>query len=83
MTEVLSTTTQKGTERGVRRATTLRVRDFIVLISCFAAVLVLLLVTGSIGLIESAAALIAAGAVAWAYYVGDGFARLGRGRRRR
>ena len=71
MTEVLSTTTQKGAERGIRRATTLRVRDFVVLISCFAAVLVLLLVTGSIGLIESAAALIAAGAVAWAYYVGS------------
>lgn len=71
MTEVLSTTTQKGAERGVRRATTLRIRDFIVLVSCFAAVLVLLLVTGSIGLIESGAALIAAGAVAWAYYVGS------------
>jgi two-component system phosphate regulon sensor histidine kinase PhoR len=71
MTEALATTTQKGAERGVRRATTLRVRDFVVLLSCFAAVLVLLLATGSIGFIEAAAGLIAAGAVAWAYYVGS------------
>jgi two-component system, OmpR family, phosphate regulon sensor histidine kinase PhoR len=60
-----------GARKGVRRATTLRVRDFIVLVSCFAAVLILLLVTSSIGLIEAIVALIAAGAVAAAYYVGS------------
>jgi len=60
-----------GTRKGVRRATTLRVRDFIVLVSCFAAVLILLLMTSSIGLIEAIVALIAAGAVAAAYYVGS------------
>jgi len=67
MSEVLA----NGARKGVRRATTLRVRDFIVLVSCFTAVLILLLVTGSIGLIEAIVALIAAGAVAAAYYVGS------------
>ena len=67
MSEALANAAQKG----VRRATTLRVRDFVVLISCFAAVLILLLVTGSIGMIEAVVALIAASAVAAAYYVGS------------
>ena len=67
MSEVLANSVRKG----VRRATTLRVRDFVVLVSCFAAVLVLLLVTGSIGLIEAVVGLVAAGTVAAAYYVGS------------
>jgi two-component system phosphate regulon sensor histidine kinase PhoR len=67
MSEALANAARKG----VRRATTLRVRDFVVLMSCFAAVLLLLLVTGSIGLIEAVVALIAASAVAAAYYVGS------------
>jgi two-component system phosphate regulon sensor histidine kinase PhoR len=71
MSDALITAAHKGTQKSVRRATTLRIRDFIVLISCFAAVLLLLLVTGSIGVIEALAALIAAGAVAAAYYVGS------------
>lgn len=71
MSEAAATAAQKGVQKGVRRATTLRVRDFIVLVSCFAAVLALLLLTGSIGFIEAIVALIAASAVAAAYYVGS------------
>jgi len=71
MSDALVNAAQKGTQKSVRRASTMRMRDFVVLVSCFGAVLALLLITGAIGLIEAIVALMAAGTVAAAYYVGS------------
>jgi len=71
MSDALANAAHKGTQKSVRRVSSMRMRDFVVLVSCFGAVLALLLVTGAIGVIEAVVALVAAGTVAAAYYVGS------------
>ncbi|MCA8900684.1 MAG: two-component sensor histidine kinase [Hyphomonas sp.] len=57
--------------KDARRKSSRRIRDFVMLQGCFAAVFLLLMVTGSIGIVEAIAAMLAAGAVSAAYYVGS------------
>ena len=68
MSEALSAGSRN---KPVRRTRSLRARDFVVLCASFIAILLLMLVTGAVGLVEAVAGAMAALAVTAAYYVGS------------
>lgn len=59
-----------GARDSARKAMTRRARDFVTLVASFAVILFLMWVTGAVGLVEALAALLVAGSVALAIYVG-------------